>query len=391
MPPPDAPTAESFESEAAELLESIGRARKKVEGISGVLDGTLDRFRDRIDRLIRESEVDNWRQVRIFTRDVDAIAADLAKASKEKRLSLRLVAVLNGALRKARRRDFYGARRAWRRLDRIAEQGAEVRRLQVQYRDGYRGVEARIRQLKTQVERLEKIPRPPTSPEDAKAFNDRVDGFNDASTAAYMDFLSRARADLAIPILLEAAQGGGIGVPAPPPRSDPESLLRLLNNASPQGDAFRTRSFYGLLELPAYSDAKLTHIYGDARLVRGALDEAWSWLKAIREDERRSLQIQWSEDATVLRRRVPAVVAFLDRLGRMNDAADRGRELVVSLNDGRFEALQAAARLYATHGEAGERKWRGLLEKDIEAMREEAADLTAVLKKFPDVAKVEAG
>src|SRR5438034_9902427 len=132
MPPGDAPTAESFESEAAELLESIGRARKKVEGIAGVLDGTLDRYRERIDRLIRDSEVDNWRQVRIFTRDVETIAADLAKASKDKRLALRLVAVLDVALRKARRRDFYGARRAWRKLDKIGEQGAEVRRLQAQ-------------------------------------------------------------------------------------------------------------------------------------------------------------------------------------------------------------------------------------------------------------------
>src|SRR5438093_663288 len=87
MPPGDEPTAESFESEATELLESIGRARKKVEGIAGVLDGTLDRYRERIDRLIRESEVDNWRQVRIFTRDVETIAADLGKAVKEKRLS----------------------------------------------------------------------------------------------------------------------------------------------------------------------------------------------------------------------------------------------------------------------------------------------------------------
>src|SRR5437879_3348705 len=126
MPPGDEPTAESFESEAAELLESIGRARKKVEGIAGVLDGTLDRYRERIDRLIRESEVDNWRQVRIFTRDVETIAADLGKASKEKRLSPRLVAWLDAALRKARRRDVYGARKAWRRLDRMAEQGAEV-------------------------------------------------------------------------------------------------------------------------------------------------------------------------------------------------------------------------------------------------------------------------
>src|SRR6266540_3806448 len=103
--PSDAPTPETFESDARELLESIERARKRIEGIAGVVDGTLDRFRERIDRLIRESEVDNWRQVRIFTRDVDTIAAELAKASKEKRLSPRLVTALDVSLRKARKRD----------------------------------------------------------------------------------------------------------------------------------------------------------------------------------------------------------------------------------------------------------------------------------------------
>ena len=387
----DAPSATSFESEASGLLESIARARKKVEGIAGVLDGTLDRFRERVDRLIRDSEVDNWRQVRIFTRDVETIAADLAKASKDKRLALRLVAVLDVALRKARRRDFYGARRAWRKLDKIGEQGAEVRRLQALYREGFRGVEARVRHLKAQTERLEKIPKPPTSPEEAKAFNDRVDRFNAASTAAYLDFLSRARADVAIPLLLEGSQGSGIGVPAPPSGSDPEPLMRLLNNASPQGEAFRSRSYYGLLELPAYSDAKLTHLYGDARLVRGALDQSWAWLKEVREDERRCLQIQWSEDVTILRRRVPAIVAFLERLGKMNDAADRGREIAASLADGTFEAGQVAARMYATHGDAAERKWRGALEKDIEGMRKEAVELSAVLKKFPEPTKLESG
>ncbi|HEY6148747.1 MAG TPA: hypothetical protein VIZ69_13655, partial [Thermoanaerobaculia bacterium] len=123
-------TAETFESQAQDLLESIARARKRVEGIAGLLDGTLDRFRERIDRLIRESEVDNWRQVRIFMRDVDAIAGDLGKASKERRLAVRLVAAMDASLRKARNRDFYGARKAWRKLDKIADQGAEVRRLQ---------------------------------------------------------------------------------------------------------------------------------------------------------------------------------------------------------------------------------------------------------------------
>src|SRR5881396_1400786 len=391
MPSSDAPSPETFEAEARDLLESIERARKRIEGIAGLVDGTLDRFRERIDRLIRESEVDNWRQVRIFTRDVDTIAADLAKASKEKRLSPRLVAALDVSLRKARKRDFYGARRAWRKLDKLAQQGAEVRQLQGTYRESYKGVEARIRQLRTQVERLERIPKPPTSPEDARTFNEDVDAFNEAATAAYLDFLARSRADVAIPLLLDAAQGRGIGVPAPPPNSDPEPLLRLLNNASPQGEAFRSRSFYGLLELPAYSDAKLTHLYGDARLVRGALDQSWAWLKEVREDERRCLQIQWSEDVTILRRRVPAIVAFLERLGKMNDAADRGREIADSLSDGTFEAGQVAARMYATHGDAAERKWRGALEKDIAGMRKEAVELTAVLKKFPEPTKVESG
>jgi len=387
----EALTADTFESRAQELLDSIARARKKVEGAVGLLDGTLDRFRERVDRLIRDSEVDNWRQVRIFTRDVDAIAADLGKAAKDRRLAVRLVAALDASLRKARNRDFYGARKAWRKLDKIAEQAAEVRRLQGSYRDGYRAVEARIRQLRNQVERLEKISKPPASPEDARAFNESVDAFNESATTSYLDFLSRSRADQAIPLLLEASQGSGIGVPAPPPRSDPEPLQRLLNNASPQGDAFRSRSFYGLLELPGYSDAKLVHVFGDARLIRGALEAAWAWLKAVRDDERRSLQIQWSEDVTMLKRRTPAIVAFLERLGKLNDAAERGREIVKTLETGRFEALQVAARLYATHGDAAERKWRGTLEKDMEEMRKEASHLLSVLKRFPDPAKVESG
>ena len=386
-----ASTPDTFETEAPGLLEDIARARKKVDGIAGLLDGTLDRFRDRIDHLIRESEVDNWRQVRIFTRDVDSIAADLGKAAKERRLAVRLVAALDAALRKARNRDFYGARKAWRKLDRIAEQAAEVRRLQAAYREGYRAVEARIRQLRAQVERLGKIPKPPASPEDVRAFTDSVDAFNAASTMSFLDFLSRARADLAIPVLLEASQGRGIGIPAPPPRSDPEPLLRLLNNASPQGEAFRGRSFYGLLELPGYSDAKLAHVFGDARLIRGALDAAWPWLKAIRDDERRSLQIQWSEDVTMLTGRVPAIAGFLERLGKLNDAAERGRDLAAALASGRFAVLQSAARLYATHGDAAERRWRGTLEQDIDGMEKEAERLAAILKRFPDPAKVEAG
>src|SRR5207249_2660448 len=302
MASPETPTAETFESEAPELLDAIARARKQVEGTAGLVDGTLDRFRERIDRLLRESEVDNWRQVRIFNRDVDALAADLGKAAKEKRLSPRLVAALDGSLRKARKRDFYGARKAWRRLDRIADMGAEVRRLQTEYREGYRAVEARIRQLRAQMERMSKIPKPPASPEDARTFNDLVDAFNAGSHAG-----------------------------------------------------------------------------------------AAAWLQATRPEERRSLPIPGNKDQTMLERRTPRIVGLVERLRKLNDPAERRRALVAALLDGRFDAWQSAARLYATHGDAAVRKWRGILEKDIEAMGEEATKLAAVLKRFPDPGKVESG
>src|SRR3972149_2860787 len=122
--PPGKIDRETFETEATELLDGIVDLRDELKGIPGVLDGELGRFRDRVDRLIRESEVDNWRQVRIFLRDVDAIAADLSKAASDKRLAPKQVFVLDLALRKARKRDFYGARKAWRKLDRIAGRSA---------------------------------------------------------------------------------------------------------------------------------------------------------------------------------------------------------------------------------------------------------------------------
>ncbi len=391
MAPPEAPSPAEFEREAEGLLESIARARKKLEDFPGVLDGELDRFRDRVDRLIRESEVDNWRQVRIFMRDVDAIATDLTKASKAKKLAPKHVFILDASLRKARKRDFYAARKTWRKLDKVADQAAEVRRLWGQYRERYRQVEARVRGLRTQVERLERIPKPPASTEDANAFVVQVEAFNEAARVAYLDFLSRSRADVAIPLLLEAAQGGGIGVPAPPQGSDPEPLLRLLANAEPQKQEFRGKSFYGLLELPGYSDAKLTHVFGDSRVVRTALDSAWAWLKAVRDDERRSLHLLWSEDASVLKKRLPGIVGFLERLGTTSDATERGRALAESLVSGKFETLQSAARLYAAHGKDAERKWSGELGKDIEAMRKEAAALAASLKKVPEPGRAEMG
>ncbi len=389
--PADPPTASELTERGDALLEEIRESRANVAEFPGALNGELLRFRDRFDKLIRESEVDNYRQIRIFLRDVDDIAADLQKAAREHRLAPRHVRVFDAVLGKARRRDFYGARKAWRKLDKVVDQAAEVRRLQTEYRDLYRGTEARIRDLRKRMEHLEKVPKPPASPADANAFVAEVEALNAALTLAYLDFLSRARSDMAIPLLLDTGQSGGIGIPSPPPGTDPEPLLRLLAGAGPGHDELRGRSFYGLLELPSYSDAKLAHVFGDSRLVRGSIEAALPWLKAVRDDERRSLSILWSDDVGVLRRRVPSLVAFLARIRPPNDAEARARAIEAAMTSGRFTLLQTAARLYATHRGDAERKWAGLLEKDIEAMRREAAALATALKKLPDPEKVEAG
>ena len=382
MPSAEALEPASFAAQAKGLLEAISQAKRGIEEVPGVLDGTLDRFRDRIDRLIRESKVDNWRQVRIFLRDVDTIAVDLAKASKEKRLSPKHLAVFDLTLRKAKKRDFYGARKAWRKLDRVADQAAEVRRLQSEYQEKYRALEGRIRTLRADVDRLACVPSPAASVGDARDFVAKIEAFSAEAETAYLDFLSRAPAHRAIPMLLNVAQRGGIGVPAPPQGSDPEPLLVLLAE-TPADGPLSTRSFYGLMELPTYSDAKLTHTLGDARKVRTALDAAWAWLKAVRDLDRRSLQVPWTDDPTLLRRRLPALVKFLAEIGAPADVLGRAEAVVGLLSSGQFDRLQTSARLYASHGKDAERKWAGDLEKDIQAMTREAAALAGTLKKFP--------
>jgi hypothetical protein len=391
MAPAGPDDASAFEEAARPLLEEIGRMRRKFADLPGALSGDLDRFRDRMDRLIRESEVDNYRQIRIFLREVDDIAADLRKAAAEKRLLPKHVAILDASLRKARKRDFYGARKVWHKLDRIVEQSSGLRQLQTEYRDRYRGVEARVRELRKRIEHLERVPKPAVSPKEADAFVAGIDAFNRAAEAAYLDFLARARADTAIPLLLDTCQHHGVGIPAPPQGADPEPLVRLLSGAGPGHDDVRARSFYGLLELPAYSDAKLTHLYGDSRMIRTALDAAWPWLKAVRDDERRSLLVLWSDDARGMQRRVAALVDFLGRLAPAGDAFSRGQRLLSELQDGRFSVSQSAARLYATYAKDAEAKFDGRAEKEIDSMKKEVATLLGVLKRFPDPAKVEAG
>ena len=381
----------TFDAEATSLLAEIEKARRRIADVPGALSGELEQFRERIDRVIRESEVDNRRQVRIFLRDVDAVAADLAKAAKDRRLSPRHLAVFDACLRRLRKRDFYAARKAWRKLDKVIAQVEEVRRLQEGYRGKYRAIEARVRELRTRVEHLRKVPKPDASPSEANAFVAQVDAFNQAAQHAYLDFLARARADTCIPLLYEMTQGHGIGIPGPPQGCDPEPLLRLLAGAGPGREDVRARSFYGLLELPGYSDAKLTHLYEDSHVIRTALDAAWPWLKAIRDDERRSLPILWSDDAHVLSRRVPAILEFLERIDPAGVALERGKAIAEELSDGRFEILQRAARLYATYGVDAERKYSGQLEEDAEAMTCDANGLAATLKGFPDPAKVESG
>ncbi len=391
MTPPESGDASSFETDAPPLLAEIARMRKRFADLPGALSGDLDRFRERLDRLIRESEVDNYRQIRIFLRDVDDIAADLRKAVTEKRLVPKHVAILDASLRKARKRDFYGARKVWHKLDKVVEQSSELRGLQADYRDRYRGVEARIRELRKRIEHLERVPHPPASPSEADGFVAGIDAFNKAAEAAYLDFLARARADVSIPLLLDTCQHRGVGIPAPPQGADPDPLIHLLAGAGPGHDDVRARSFYGLLELPAYSDAKLTHLYGDSRMIRTALDSAWPWLKAVRDDERRSLLVLWSDDAQGMQRRVWALVDFLGRLNASGEAYARGQELLAELRDGRFATLQSAARLYATFGPDAEARFNGRAEKEIEASRKEVGSLLAVLKRFPEPSKVEAG
>lgn len=85
------------------------------------------------------------------------------------------------------------------------------------------------------------------------------------------------------------------------------------------------------------------------------------------------------------------LVEFLTRLNPANDALTRAQAIHAEIACGRFVAHQSSARLYATYGRDAEAKFDGRAEKEIGLMKKEIASLSAVLKKFPDPAKVDVG
>jgi len=370
------------------LLLEIEKARRKIRDLPGVLEGDLEDMRARIERILRESEVDNRRQYRIFLRDLDEIATQLARMVKEKKLSTKHMKILDLALTRAKKRDFYSANKILSKLDKVLAQAAKVNELVAEYQAHVRGIDQKARELRERIARLENVPKPSRSPEEVRVFVASIDAYNDAVSRTYIDYLATVPSREALRTLLEFGAVSGLGIPSPPDETKVQSLLRLLESNTSGFEGLGGRSISSLLEVPGYSNAKLAYRVPDPRAARRALSEALPWLKALRDAERHALRLSWLEDASSMEQKMQGATEFLSKLPNGGEVLPLLTPLREALKSGAFAELQESAKTYGKWQEDAARKFSGDLEGDLQAAKEELTRVMRVLKDLPPPEKV---
>lgn len=370
------------------LILDIEKARRRIRNLPGVLEGYLEEMRTRMERLLRESEVDNRRQYRIFLRDLDEVATQLAKIAKEKRLSIKHLKILDLALTRAKKRDFYSANKILSRLDKVLAQAAKVKELVAEYQAHVRSMDQKARELKDRIVRLEGVPKPSRSPEEVRAFVALIDQYDNAASRAYVDYLATVPSREALRTLLDSGKIAGLGIPSPSDETEVQLLLQLVESNPSGFEGLGGRSISSLLEVPGYSNAKLAYRVPDPRAARRALSEALSWLKALRDAERHALRLSWLEDASSLEEKVKGVAEFLSKLPRGGEILPLLTQLRATLESGAFIELQESAKIYSKWQEEAARKFSGDLEGDLRAAREELNQVMRVLRELPPPDKV---
>ena len=361
-----------------ELGESVSALSKKLKKTPGLSEGHVERLATAVERILRDYDGASFRQYRNLVRDLDVIAADVARLGKDKALHPKLSRILDAALLRIRKRDLYSGRLFIGRLAKLRASARERDRLLAEYREGYKEIERDVARLKSERDRLRSVRKPPVSEADMDQTKALLDTANRALAHAVMLELHDIPCYLALPSLLDASRDRRLVLPRV---SDEEAtpLFVLLSDVGPMRDTFGVRGVHGLLEALSYSDAKLAHLVGDGRPLRTALTANLAWLKAITAPGNLLPQLSLDLAIDELRGRVDALTGFAGRLHAASEARERVAEVSRAIDSGALAKAQEADRLFRSFGDAARSAWEGTLEK---AVRDAERDLERRTKEL---------
>ena len=366
-----------------ELGESVSALSKKLKKTPGLSEGHVERLATAVERILRDYDGASFRQYRNLVRDLDVIAADVARLGKDKALHPKLSRILDAALLKIRKRDLYGGRMFIGRLAKLRASARERDRLLEEYREGYKEIEREIARLKSERDRLRTVRKPPVSEADVDRIKALLDSANRALAHAVMRELHDVPCHRALPALLEASRDRRLLLPKVA-EDEAAPLFALLSDVGPMRETFGVRGVHGLLEALSYSDAKLAHLVGDGRPLRTALSANLAWLKAITAPG--NLLPQFSLDLAIddLRGRVEALTGFANKLHNASEAAEQIAEVSRAIDSGSIAKAQESDRLFRAFGDAARGAWGGTLEnavrgveRDLDRRTRDLASLSA--------------
>jgi hypothetical protein len=103
----DLPSADDLH----ELAESIAELTRKLGKTPGLSEGHVERIATAIERILRDYGGASYREYRNLVRDLDEIAADIARLEKEKVLHPKFVRYLDASLLRIQKKNLRVIRR----------------------------------------------------------------------------------------------------------------------------------------------------------------------------------------------------------------------------------------------------------------------------------------
>ena len=347
-----------------ELGESVSALSTRLKKTPGLSEGHVERIATAIERILRDYGGASYRQYRNLVRDLDEIAADIARLQKEKALHPKFVRYLDASLLRIRKRDFFLGRKLLERLAKARAQAKERDGLLEEYREGYREIEREITRLKADKEHLRSVRKPPMSETEVERMKSLLDAANRAISHAVIAELHGVPCRLALPAFQEGSKDRRLLLPRVP-EGEVAPLLALLEDVGTVRDAFGNRGVHSLLEALTFSDAKLAHLLGDGRPLKAVLTPNLSWLKAITAPGTLLPSLSLDLPIEELRGRVEAIAGFADKLHDVEGAREPMAGVTKAMGSGALAKAQDADRAYRTFGDAARRAWEGTLEKAI--------------------------
>ncbi len=380
------PPIESPE-EARRLVSEISDLTERVRRVPGLEEGKVEEIERSEDKILREYSEMNPRKRSRFLRDLGELAATVDSGHKDGILSDKQFKMLEIMIKKTRMRDFFVARRLLIKFAKPLELKKERDAKLERYRSYHRKLEARGKDLRSEIARMKSVPMPEKSPEDVAAARNAVEEYNEAAAHALVDFFAHAPCVEAISFALEASPVPELNVPAPKSRESVKELVQALQEEHVKG-AFGKENMAKLVEAAAYSEKRLEHFVKDFKWFQRQLQENVGWLSELTAARSGALRIAWPDPAEQVMMRISVIEPFLGRLPRGERAIQALANLRGMLDAGDYEACLRSETVYKSQGEAAVARFRGTLDEDISRHESELANIRRQLAELPGTDKL---